>query len=791
MLSATAAVLNGAKRYFYASGTTTPINTYTTRALSVANANPVVADSGGLFGPIWITPGTNYREVLKDSSDNTIYDVDDQYPLTMDNATLSTQVYETAENPNHYGAAGTGSADESTDVQQAIDAAVANSREGVVDLMGRTYRCDSAITLYSGLTLRNGTLDFSNCTASEYIKALGTRASPVALTANVTAGDTSVTVGDNTSFAVNDLVYLYDNSGSVNGELVRVRSLSGGTGILLTSQVHDPYTTANTASIRKYTPVTDVRLENLVILANSNGSASRVLHLEVCANARISNCRFVGHQIEAIEVRSSIDVRIENCYINQNIFGLSNDVGIEICDQSQDVTIRGCSLTHQGLSGIRIGNNTASGTGGVTRNVVIDACSFTKTDVLIETQSEYVTVCNSGFSGRSSAQCIYIRGYQATITGCWFKDSTGVALEVDYDVTRSTASQNRRLIVMGNSFEGGMTVALALANATNSIDRFIFSGNNAAAANCTLSFASTPTIKFIQISNNNLGTGLISIDASSASSAISRIVIDGNQCARLTLLGATSYDVSDVIIRGNTLNCTSAKAMDLQKIRRLAVTDNVITGSASFAYGVYLLNTASTFTGCVISNNVIAPSAVAATSSAIRVDDTSLVSISGNTCSGGYSNGIYFYANTEGCTAISIFGNSISGIAAGDSYAAIRVEGDAAANPVGRASVVGNSIVSAGRAIRYEGDIDGGSITGNTCVVTDLVNSAIFLNGRAAGVIHTVTICGNSVSEGNNGLEAANTARVIHSGNAFNSQVSSHQTGISAGTSAAGGHYIS
>ena len=36
----------GAKLNFYLTGTTTPTDTYTTPALSVAHDNPVVADSG-------------------------------------------------------------------------------------------------------------------------------------------------------------------------------------------------------------------------------------------------------------------------------------------------------------------------------------------------------------------------------------------------------------------------------------------------------------------------------------------------------------------------------------------------------------------------------------------------------------------------------------------------------------------------------------------------------------------------------------------------------------------------
>lgn len=52
----------------YVAGTTTRTNSYTTSALSVANANPVVADSTGLWGNIFLDPAVAYKFVLKNSA---------------------------------------------------------------------------------------------------------------------------------------------------------------------------------------------------------------------------------------------------------------------------------------------------------------------------------------------------------------------------------------------------------------------------------------------------------------------------------------------------------------------------------------------------------------------------------------------------------------------------------------------------------------------------------------------------------------------------------------------------
>lgn len=69
---------SGAKLYFYASpGTTTPVDVYTTAALSVAHANPVVADSGGKFPNIYGSTAVAYRAVMKDSTGAvTLHDFD-------------------------------------------------------------------------------------------------------------------------------------------------------------------------------------------------------------------------------------------------------------------------------------------------------------------------------------------------------------------------------------------------------------------------------------------------------------------------------------------------------------------------------------------------------------------------------------------------------------------------------------------------------------------------------------------------------------------------------------------
>lgn len=65
----------GAFLYFYVSGTSTPLNTYSDAALTVPNTNPVQANDAGVFPSIFLQP-VNYKVVLTDSLGAEIWTAD-------------------------------------------------------------------------------------------------------------------------------------------------------------------------------------------------------------------------------------------------------------------------------------------------------------------------------------------------------------------------------------------------------------------------------------------------------------------------------------------------------------------------------------------------------------------------------------------------------------------------------------------------------------------------------------------------------------------------------------------
>jgi hypothetical protein len=74
-LSANGQPLVGGLVYTYAAGTTIPITTYSSASGLSANTNPIVLNARG-EADIWFTNGVSYKMVLKDSTDSTIWTVD-------------------------------------------------------------------------------------------------------------------------------------------------------------------------------------------------------------------------------------------------------------------------------------------------------------------------------------------------------------------------------------------------------------------------------------------------------------------------------------------------------------------------------------------------------------------------------------------------------------------------------------------------------------------------------------------------------------------------------------------
>ena len=87
VLDANGNPVSGAKINTYIAGTTTPVATYTDVGLTVANANPIVADSSGRY-VAFLSPGGSYKYVITDSLGAAIRTVDNITAVPSSSASL-------------------------------------------------------------------------------------------------------------------------------------------------------------------------------------------------------------------------------------------------------------------------------------------------------------------------------------------------------------------------------------------------------------------------------------------------------------------------------------------------------------------------------------------------------------------------------------------------------------------------------------------------------------------------------------------------------------------------------
>ncbi len=179
----TGVVAPGAKLSTWLAGTSfaTPAATYSDRALAVANANPIVASSGGLFGPIYLTPGQAYGYTLTTSAGAAIWS-QDYVTGPVDRAVF---------NVLDYGAVGNGIADDTAAFQAAI-AAVPVKGGTVVVPSGYTFAINLLVNRPK-LTIQGGGIGRVDSTTN----AAGITAYDVTQPAMTLGNDTQLNEGCN------------------------------------------------------------------------------------------------------------------------------------------------------------------------------------------------------------------------------------------------------------------------------------------------------------------------------------------------------------------------------------------------------------------------------------------------------------------------------------------------------------------------------------------------------------------------------------------------------------------
>lgn len=427
----------GAKLYTYQAGSTsTNQATYSaaTMAPGEINANPIVADANGVFGRIFCDPSLRYKFVLKTSAGVTLWTADYVDSAFLNSSSIAERIEQIASNPMDNGAVGNGVADDSAAVQDAIDNAT-----GVVDLLGKTYRCDSLLSLNSNITLRNGTLDFTNSSDPYFVAIMGTRDLKTSLTGAVSAGDATIAVASVDGISTGDLLWI--DADEEGGEIVEVASVATPN-ISLTSQLVGSYSGGNVSLL---TAKTGVLIDSVKFIASSSGSSS-VVYVSNADRVTVRNCQFAGVAGSAVAAEYARNVIVDGCNVSS---GGANSVGLAVGNYAQGVSCQMStfvSLKH----GISVFGLSAFKT--IVNGCKFANCSDAGVNLPNNSLAKYVSVSGCVFDQLSGSSGVYAEGLtDVRVYGCSF-------IGGDYGIHDVTVTG---LSTISNYFTGQGTAPIA------------------------------------------------------------------------------------------------------------------------------------------------------------------------------------------------------------------------------------------------------------------------------------------------------------------------------------------
>lgn len=693
--------LPGAKLYTYQTASAVALATYSDEALTVANANPIVADSAGYFGPIYLQNAA-YRLKLTTSAGVTIKQVDNVRGAVLDSSLLQTRITRLASTPMDFGAIGDGVADESSMVQDALDV-TGGTFGSTVDLCGRVFRCDSAIQLVSGHTLKNGTLDFSNA-AGDCINFDAAEPSVWStLTGNVAIGATTIPVNYAGQYYVGQWVAITDNASAATavsqGELVQITSIVG-LNIGISRGLNAAYTVANAAKLRYFDNVSNCTLENLTIIG-SNAGATNAVFARCVDNLVVRNCRFQDG-LTGVKCKWAAKTRIEGCDFNLA-------TGVQTLAAVHETSIAGCKAHSTATDLAVVGY---PDTYGVTRDTLIKDCFCESANIHVDQGSA-----------------------RSRVEGCFLQAGAILAEGTDVHIVRNNL----------DSPALNYPIALAPDNCHLSAG---YAGNFDVTDNVGggISFAPTTTdVKRVEISRNRIEAALnrgIMILPDAAATNIRRVRIADNQIINAAVIpidvnGAPLTNVlENIVVEGNVVTGTVAvaTAIHVDYGAEIVVRDNHVSVGA--AAGSIDIKPQSTL---VISGNRSYSILVGEPTAFASATDTTIT-----------DNQVYHYISVQTVATgnyLLVANNNLS-----DAGGGILV------GSVGRCDIIGNTVNSGTTTINVTLDVATqiSSIIANRCYRANDTGANINVSTSGA----QVQVDGNIIQNGTYGIEggaAANT----------------------------------
>lgn len=756
--------ISGALLLTFRTGSATPLATYSDRSQTTPLSNPVVADADGRFPQIYLKTTEAYRFIYSHPTDGVIWIEDEIWANRDEGLTTKTRVKQIASNPVDYGAVGDGVADESAEVQEAIDAAT-----GTVDLLGLTYRCDAQLILDGGITLKNGTLDFTNCVDDDFILIEGDGLENA--TTMTGSSDTGV-VASASGYSVGDLAHAVDTGvawspgGDDMGEIAEIRAIVGTT----FSFGHNLIGTYSADVFSRVATMDDVRLRDLVIIGVDGEANARSIRASFARGLRVENCTFEGF-LYGVLLQTCYDTRIAGCSFN---IGSS---AIVVADACASTIIDACNLSDAG--GLSVGVP-AIDNAGVSRACVVSGCVIDK-GAITGTISADTTIIGNIFNNSSY---VSISGAGVTVADNQLTDSTASAISVrpyiEYPITTRLKSAIKNNVL--NTSGAAITAGVLNTPGTGFKPEISITGNVLSGEiYCPCVLDTT----YVNISNNEIsGQGYISV-SSAIGYSIDKVSVKDNivyaTAYSSSISGVTVHQNNGTIARacvsGNQITCGkltgSRSGIEVVATGFISITDNTIDSFTDPTFGFCALEVGIELTAvssrAAVGNNIIGDvsdiniSAYGSTSSSIVISQNNcLVSSSADQC-----------LVVDSFTSAIISDNVLQ---AGDNalyldtvdYACIRgntCDADDQALylvDVRRFVISGNTVSTGGNAEciyvdTTAGNITGGTISGNYLYKSNDTASSIKLDGDGANDIDGVSVTGNRMTNGDYYLEAVNT----------------------------------
>ena len=603
----------GAKLYFYITQTSTPANTYQDELNTIANTNPVIADSAGRFVDIFLDTDIVYKVVLKDSADVTIYTVDPVKPYGIVNTEIPDRLRQVASNPLDYGAVGDGLLNEAVPVQTAI-----NNATGTVDLLGKIYRCDSAINVPANRRVINGTLNFAQCpTAGPLVNVSGSLGASVALTANVNCNDSQVNLANTASLSAGMYVLLsstVDFAASYKtGEVARIKSVSP-LFVTLESGVRFSYASVN-SSFRVINTVSNVEFQDVTVIGG-NAAIQDGIRISYGNGVSIHNATVSNVSKKGIAFVTSTGCHVDVSRVN-DIF-LTDGTGISIDGGSSAISVNQSVITDAMIG------------------VATEGALYINTGIHLNNLSIKGSTNHGIFLDKST--------YDSSISGCDINGGEGA-------LSNGISSYGTNCDIVGNKVRGCRVDGIAIVPSQTAVH--------------TTSVSSVPPSKtakkYKNCRYNSIDmVGRYGITVAASATNISGAIVTENRITNTGSEGiyfeasSTNY-INDSSVINNVIHAPSVAAISMKTLSTstmsgLNIAGNIITDLSSSAIGIDInSNTQNNIVNTIVSSNAISQGV------GIRSTKCSGVVINSNSLSSPANEPIWLTS----CNGVTVSGNNV------------------------------------------------------------------------------------------------------------------------------------